>query len=139
MPRRFIRKREEDEVGFQLAPMIDMTFLLLIFFMVTTKITKEQKKMDIKLPIAASAKTPDDFSGREIVNIDDEGRIFTGDTLVTQTELRTYLQKRLAAVPPLIVYVRADSQTDVSVIKEVMRTCASAGAIQVIFGSHRQR
>jgi biopolymer transport protein ExbD len=138
MKRRFGRKRDEDEVGFQLAPMIDMTFLLLIFFMVTTKITKEQKKMDIRLPLAASARTPEDFAGRDIVNIDDEGRIFTGDNPVTQTELRTYLQKRLAAVPPLIVYVRADSKTDVKIVKEVMRTCASAGAVEVIFGSHRK-
>ena len=34
-------RRSDDEVGFQLAPMIDMTFLLLVFFMVTTKISKE--------------------------------------------------------------------------------------------------
>ncbi len=138
MKRRFGSKRDEDEVGFQLAPMIDMTFLLLIFFMVTTKITKEQKKMDIKLPFASSSKTPDDFSGRDIVNIDDQGRIFTGDTPVTQTELRAYLQKRLVLVPPLIVYVRADSKTDVKIIKEVMRACASAGAVEVVFGSHRK-
>lgn len=37
------QRRQFDEAGFQLAPMIDMTFLLLIFFMVTTKITKEKK------------------------------------------------------------------------------------------------
>jgi biopolymer transport protein ExbD len=42
-----ILRRAEDEVGFQLAPMIDMTFLLLIFFMVTTKISKEQIKEEV--------------------------------------------------------------------------------------------
>ncbi|MFM7375449.1 MAG: ExbD/TolR family protein, partial [Chthoniobacterales bacterium] len=45
-------------MGFQLAPMIDMTFLLLIFFMVTTKISKEQIKEEIKLPVASSAIIP---------------------------------------------------------------------------------
>ena len=50
-----IIRRPEDNVGFQLAPMIDMTFLLLIFFMVTTKISKEQIKQEIKLPVASNA------------------------------------------------------------------------------------
>jgi biopolymer transport protein ExbD len=48
------RKAPQDEVGFNITPMIDMTFLLLIFFMVTTKITNEQVKKDIALPTAIS-------------------------------------------------------------------------------------
>ena len=43
-----LAKKQEDEIGFQLAPMIDMTFLLLIFFMVTTKISKEVICCDFK-------------------------------------------------------------------------------------------
>ena len=65
-----IAKKQEDEIGFQLAPMIDMTFLLLIFFMVTTKISKDQVKVDIKLPTAANATIPNDISNRDIISID---------------------------------------------------------------------
>jgi len=73
------RIRTEDEVSFQLAPMIDMTFLLLIFFMVTSKLSKEQIKMDIRLPVASAAVLPKDLGNRDLLNIDAEGRYFIGD------------------------------------------------------------
>ena len=50
---------KEEAVSFQITPMIDMTFLLLIFFMVTSKLSKEQVKMDVNLPTASAAKIPD--------------------------------------------------------------------------------
>ena len=133
-----IKRKAGDDVSFQLAPMIDMTFLLLIFFMVTTKITKEKKKLDIALPIAAAAQVPDDLSGREIINIDEQGQYFVGDRLVTEKELKAYMKQRLIDFPPLRIYVRADAQTPAKDMKKMMKICAEAGAIEVIFGSHRK-
>jgi biopolymer transport protein ExbD len=131
-------RRKSEDVSFQLAPMIDMTFLLLIFFMVTTKITQEKKKLDIVLPVASAAVTPDDFSGRDIINLDDRGSIYIGERAVEMPELRAYLRQRLIDVPPLRIYVRADSRTPAKDIKAIMRACAEAGAIEVIFGTHRR-
>lgn len=133
-----IRRRDGDDVSFQLAPMIDMTFLLLIFFMVTTKITKEKKKLDIALPVAAAAMTPEDLSGREIINLDAKGQIFIGDKPADEKRLQAYLKQRLIDVPPLRIYVRADAQTPAKEIKNIMKMCAEAGAIEVIFGSYRK-
>ncbi|WP_082408228.1 ExbD/TolR family protein [Verrucomicrobium spinosum] len=64
------RRRHPDEPSFQMTPMIDMTFLLLIFFMVTTKMSKEQVKLEVALPTASAAIQPEDLSNRDIVNID---------------------------------------------------------------------
>ncbi len=134
-----ISRRAVDEVSFQLAPMIDMTFLLLIFFMVTTKITKEKKKLEINLPVATAAVTPEDLSGRDILNLDDKGRIYVGDSQMEMKELKAYLRQRLIDVPPLRIYVRADATTPAKEIKSVMRACAEAGAIEVIFGSLKKQ
>jgi biopolymer transport protein ExbD len=135
----FGKKKRKEEVGFQLAPMIDMTFLLLVFFMVTTKITRDQMKMIIALPVAFAAKQPDDLSGRDIINVDAEGQIFAGERPLSSAQLKTYLKQRLIDVPPLRIYVRADANTDVKIIKQIMGACAEAGAIEVIFGSHREK
>jgi len=132
------KRKSGDDVSFQLAPMIDMTFLLLIFFMVTTKITKEKKKLDIALPVASAAKTPDDFSGREIINLDDQGKIFIGDSLSSEKNLKAYLKQRLIDFPPLRIYVRADARTPAREIKKIMKMCAEAGAVEVIFGSYKK-
>ncbi|MEM6821443.1 MAG: biopolymer transporter ExbD [Verrucomicrobiota bacterium] len=132
------KRRQGDDVSFQLAPMIDMTFLLLIFFMVTTKITKEKKKLDIDLPVASAALTPDDLSGREIINLDGSGQIFIGDEMASEKKLKAYLKQRLIDFPPLRIYVRADAKTPAKSIKKIMKMCAEAGAIEVIFGSYKK-
>ena len=132
-----IIRRPEDNVGFQLAPMIDMTFLLLIFFMVTTKISKEQIRQEIKLPVASNAVIPAEVSNRDIISIDGEGRYFIGQTPADRKALAAYLKKRFENFPPLRLYIRADKNTPGRQIKEVMKMAAEAGAIDVIFGSYQ--
>ena len=132
-----ILRRAEDEVGFQLAPMIDMTFLLLIFFMVTTKISKEQIKEEVKLPVASNAIIPEDVSNRDIISIDAQGRYFIGQEIADKKRLAEYLKKRFENTPPLRLYIRADQKTSGKKIKEIMKMAADAGAVDVIFGSYQ--
>jgi biopolymer transport protein ExbD len=131
-----VERRHTTQPGFMLAPMIDMTFLLLIFFMVTTRISKEQIKLEIKLPIAANAVLPDDLANRDIINIGGDGTYFLKSNPVTKEQLSRYLKQRFKDYPPLRLYVRADRDTPGKKIKEVMRLAAEAGAIDVIFGSY---
>ncbi len=136
---RLIKKAEED-VGFQLAPMIDMTFLLLVFFMVTTKISKEQIKVEIKLPTASNGVIPSDLSNRDIISIDGQGNYFVGQSPATKEELKAYLTKRYEAKTPvpLRLYVRADKKTPGKQVKELMKLASDAGAVNVIFGSYQR-
>jgi biopolymer transport protein ExbD len=124
-------------MGFQLAPMIDMTFLLLIFFMVTTKISKEQIKEEVKLPVASNAIIPEDVSNRDIISIDAQGRYFIGQEIADKKRLAEYLKKRFENTPPLRLYIRADQKTSGKKIKEIMKMAADAGAVDVIFGSYQ--
>jgi biopolymer transport protein ExbD len=132
-----ITRRPDDEMGFQLAPMIDMTFLLLIFFMVTTKISKEQIKEEIKLPLASNAVIPKDVSNRDIISLDGQGNYFIGNEPTDKKKLAEYLKKRFENTPPLRLYIRADKTTPAKKIKEVMKMAADAGAVDVIFGSYQ--
>lgn len=131
-------KKPEEEVGFQLAPMIDMTFLLLIFFMVTTKISKEQLKVDIALPVASNAISPEDISNRDIISIDERGEYWIGQRMVDKKELAEYMRQRFIDFPPLKLYVRADANTPGRKIKEFMKMASEAGAINVIFGTYQK-
>lgn len=130
-------KKQEDEVGFQLAPMIDMTFLLLVFFMVTTKISKEQVKMEIKLPVASNAVIPSNLADRDIISIDGQGQYFVGQNPMSRKELTAYLKERFKNFPPLRLYVRADKNTPGKQIKELMKIASEAGALNVIFGTYQ--
>jgi len=132
-----LAKKQEDEIGFQLAPMIDMTFLLLIFFMVTTKISKEQVNVEIKLPTAANASIPDDLSNRDIISIDKDGTYYIGQNPADKKELTAHLKERFKVNPPHRLYVRADKNTPGKQIKELMRIASEAGAVNVIFGTYQ--
>jgi len=132
------RKRVVEEVSFQLAPMIDMTFLLLVFFMVTTKISKEKTSVQVRLPVATSAVVPSDVSNRDIVSLDEKGNLYIGDRPVDKKELQAWLKQRFIDYPPPQIYIRADSKTPAKKIKEIMRFASEAGAINIIFGSYQK-
>jgi biopolymer transport protein ExbD len=130
------RPAAADDPGFQLTPMIDMTFLLLIFFMVTTKMSKEQVKMDVRLPSASAAVLPNDLSNRDIINLDAAGNFHVANTQVSRDQLAAHLKARFRNAPPLKLYLRADRHTPAKTIRDFMTMATEAGAVTVIFASH---
>ena len=130
MDRRRLRRVQHDEVGMQIAPMIDVTLLLLFFFMLSGKLTKDTKLLDINMPMAASGKVPEDMGDRDVINIDENGRLFTGNQPVNAKQLIVHLKERFKNYPPLKLYIRADARTPGKQIKEVMRMASEAGPLR---------
>lgn len=137
--RRRMRRVHHEEIGLQIAPMIDVTLLLLFFFMLSGKLTKNAKMMNIKVPQASAVKSPDNEGDRDVINIDENGQLFAGNTPVNKKELTTHLQQRFKNYPPLKLYIRADAHTPAKQVKEVMAIASEAGAIEVIFGVLQKR
>jgi biopolymer transport protein ExbD len=132
--RRRLRRPPHEEVGLQIAPMIDVTMLLLFFFMLTGKISQGQKQKNVNLPKAYAGQIPKDLSGRDFINVDEKGQIYSGDRPVNLPQLKAYLKQRFIDYPPLKLYVRADAKTPAKQVKEIMKAAAEAGAIEVVFG-----
>jgi len=133
-PRRRMRRVHHEEIGLQIAPMIDVTLLLLFFFMLSGKLTKEAKLMNINVPQAAAGKIPEDMGDRDIINIDENGQLFSGNEPMDKKKLTAHLKERFKNYPPLKLDVRADAHTPGKQIKEVMTIASEAGAVEVIFG-----
>jgi len=127
------RKRPLDEVSFQITPMIDMTFLLLIFFMVTQRITEQELSVPVELPVAVSAADPE-RTERDIINIDGEGQYYIGDHPASQEEVLEHLRVKFENFPPLQIYLRADQDTPAKKIREFVEMATEVGAIDLIFG-----
>lgn len=131
------KPRPADQLSFQITPMIDMTFLLLIFFMVTFKITKDEKNLQVKLPVTHTSKIPRDMSNRDVINIDDHGQYFIKNAPASKEEVGAHLTERFRNFPPLRVYIRADRDTPARQLKELLGLCSEAGALDIIIGSYR--
>ncbi|RFC46250.1 MAG: biopolymer transport protein ExbD [Verrucomicrobia bacterium] len=135
--RRRIRRVPQEEVGLQIAPMIDVTLLLLFFFMLSGKLTKSAKLKNIKVPLASSSHTPENTGERDVINVDAHGDWFAGDQHVNTAELISHLKARFKNHPPLKLQVRADASTPAVRIKELMHLAADAGASEVVYGVRR--
>ncbi|MDF1814464.1 MAG: biopolymer transporter ExbD [Verrucomicrobiales bacterium] len=128
------KKKDDSPVSFQITPMIDMTFLLLVFFMVTSKLTEQKVKKDISLPQASASIRPKDHSQRDVINIDDNGRYFIADAEVSNDQLNEFLKKRYGVNTPYVIYLRADQNMPAKKIGEFMEMATEAGVDRVIFG-----
>ncbi len=119
----------------QIAPMVDITWILIIFFMVTNEIVENEFDVPVELPLASAAEVPDDTAGRVIVNIDASGGYHIGSEATDLAELTAHLTRQMIEYPPLKVYLRADANTPALRTKEFYRACAEAGAVEVVLGT----
>ncbi len=119
-----------------MAPMIDMVFLLLVFFMCVSNLAQAERSHPVELPESDKAKVPDDLSDRGIVTVAADGLIYLGATQATLETFESVIRERVAANPDLRVQVRADRQTQYADIRKVLQACARAGAYQVIYATY---
>ncbi len=121
-----------------MAPMIDMVFLLLVFFMCVSTLAQAERQIALELPESEQSQVPDHLAGRGIVSIDAEGGIYLGATAVDRAVLISSLRQSLREQPELTVQVRADRQTLYESIKPVLKACAEAGAFEIIYATHQR-
>ena len=129
---------EEDEVEFQMAPMIDVVFLLLIFFMCASSFHVVDREEDVVLPIAEQSKTRKEMHGELIVNVKSDGTILVSDKPFGLGELQAGLREAVDMVKGTSVVIRGDRATKHGIILEVMRACAEADISDVSFAALQQ-
>jgi len=111
-----------------LTPLIDVVFLILIFFLVTSEFEDEEKRLDIVLPSATSA-VPMTGKPREItVDIDQQGSVFLSGQPTSLDELNKLLEVAAATNPTnQSVVIRADRATAFQPVVDVMNICNQTG------------
>ena len=125
--------QDREEARFAMAPMIDMVFLLLVFFMCASHLS-HRRTLPLDMPTASSGVVPEDRPDRWIVNITEDGAIHSGTTPIEADALRALVAERRARDPNLKVYLRADADCEHRQVKRVMKSMAEAGIDQFIFG-----
>jgi biopolymer transport protein ExbD len=131
----------EDGVPLDMSPMIDLTFLLLVFFMVASHLITVQIDRRVDPPTAKNAQVAKESSGRVVVNILADGSIWgqNEEELTTTEAIQDYVdQVRVRNEEksiPTRLNLRADKNVDTRDIKKVVQAAGEAGVSEVIFGS----
>ena len=116
-----------DELTLNMAPMIDIVFLLLIFFMVSTTFVDREKQMSIELPLAQSGETPEREPEEVVINVGRDGRVFLGLAEVPQDALLASLTRTAGENPETPVTIRGHKEALHEHVVAVMDTCRRAG------------
>jgi biopolymer transport protein ExbD len=123
--------------GFQIAPMVDIVFLLLIFFLVTWNFSRSETELDIKVPKAREGKETRRAVGEVILNIKADGSTIMNRRPLDAAALGEALQKIAALYPDQAVILRADENTDYRHVVAVLDICRKANIWNVAFATSR--
>jgi biopolymer transport protein ExbD len=127
-----LRRSRSEEPDVNLTPLIDVVFILLLFFMVSTTFQRESE-INIELPEASAEPVEERDETLEIV-IDAEGHYFIDEQQVVNTELETLkqaIQKFLGERSEIPVVIRADRLTPYESVVRAMDATAQLGLLQM--------
>src|SRR5215216_4617970 len=126
----------EGNLGFQIAPMIDVVFVIMLFFMVMAGAVKVENELNTQLPGTAESSTSTDFVDEQIVVISEAGEIMLNDEpfdspqskdlpQLTGTLMRLK-QTSDAAKAPVAVTILSEEQAEYSRTVDVLNALAAA-------------
>ncbi len=138
--RRTHPKHEEQAIGFQIAPMIDVVFVIMLFFMVLAGARQVEKDLAMTLP-SEEQSTEDVTPMEEQVAVDVDGEIAHNDEPVTVEELKRNFTRLAAQAKaeggekptPIVVTISAEPDTPWEKVTNVMNAMSFAKIGNVTF------
>lgn len=134
-----VRKADhEPEPEFQIAPMIDILLVLLVFFMSISSTEVLQANQNVKLPVAKDAKQAKKNPGQVIINVlysptNNATSIEVDEKKMSPGELVGLLQAKVAKVPEMRVLVRADKEVRYEFMRTLLETVGKSNISDVTF------
>lgn len=141
--RRLDNNMNSGDVGFQIAPMIDVVFVIMLFFMIMAGSVKVERELTTKLPGIAVTTAPTDFVDEQIINISAQGEVSLNDQVFdtpTSTDLPRLKETLMrlkqtsdAAKSPVLITIVSDPQAKYSRTINVLDALSVAGIGTVTF------
>lgn len=126
-----------EPIGFQLAPMLDVVFLLLIFFVVTQKFILNEQDLKVKVPTAPKSTEETSRAINEIIinaREEDGELVITIDReKFTREKLSAMMKHMVSLDPNQPVRIRGDADMSWQKMADVISTCSQAGVWNVSF------
>jgi len=135
---KFGRKLQEEAETIPLAPLIDIVFLTLVFFLTVSTYSTMESEVDIELPTASSAVQSQRFQGEIYINIREDGRIILNNQELSLPKLQDVLNRVAQHFPGGSVIIRGDRSAALGQAIEVLNCCRNADIANVSFAALRE-
>jgi biopolymer transport protein ExbD len=132
-----IHMEPEGNLDFQIAPMVDVIFILILFFMCSAGATKVENELSLKLPGRLSQDQPMRMLDEQIIEINESGQIILNDSQMDTASLRGTLQRYKAmsddTKSATVITILTAKNTKYQRIIDVLNECAAAKIESVTF------
>lgn len=122
-----LRQPRGEDPTINLTPMIDVVFLLVIFFLVGTKFSEREGRIPVNVPGVGQPQAMVRGPDKRVVEVTRDGAIYLDGEHVTAEQLRMELHRAAAAYPELGVVVRGDAAGTLDIYARVLSICSNSG------------
>jgi biopolymer transport protein ExbD len=126
-----IRTQRDEQPSLNLTPMIDVVFLLIIFFMVGTKFTELERKIKLEVPEVSDSGALTSAPEKKVINVYHDGSITIDRQVVTLLQLTELLRIAGAEYQDLGVLIRGDAEGPFQNVASVLGACRQAGVAEM--------
>ncbi|MBK1829820.1 biopolymer transporter ExbD [Verrucomicrobiaceae bacterium R5-34] len=127
--------REPESAAFPLAPMIDVVFLLLIFFIATMQFSQSERELNVSVPVAEEGADAQQTVGEIIVNVKENGEVVVDNSVMSQDQLYAKLTRIAAVHKNQAIRIRGDGKVEYQKIVQVIDVCQKAGIPNISFAT----
>lgn len=125
---------DADEGALNMTPLIDVVFMLLVFFLVATTFAKEEVEMDLNLPEASTGQEGQEAK-RIVINVRRSGELVVDGRKVTVEALTQKLRAAARRNREQEVLIRGDTKAQFGIVARVLDVCRAAPLTQIAIGA----
>jgi biopolymer transport protein ExbD len=139
---------DDGTLGFQIAPMVDVVFVIMLFFMVMAGAVKVENELTTRLPGSAENSSATEFNDETIIGISDEGEVTLNDEPFDAPESADLPQLRATlmrlkenadnAKQPAVVTINSEARAKYSRTIDVLNALAAAKITNVTFNVNEE-
>ena len=131
----FRKRAQSPLLGFQIAPMVDILLVLLVFFIVTWNFALTENELDVKIPSAVSAKEQQPVANQTVLNIRRDGTVVMNRKELSREDLLVKLKQLADLYPDYAIIVRGDEGLEFRDLMAVLDICNQAKIWNVAFAT----
>ena len=130
-------EKDSSDVQFQMAPMVDILFLLLCFFVSSQMFAKWETEQGVQIPTSTEGDLPERLPGEIIINVHQDGRIVVQQRELDERSLGAVLKRVVSLVDgkPVPVVIRADERADFKYVIRIMDQCKKVNIRDISFAT----
>jgi len=134
--RKIINTQQEEDVSIDMTPMLDVVFIMLIFFIVTANFVKETG-IDVNRPNAPTATVKE--KANILIAIDSDNTIWVDQRAIDIRRLSPLIERLHAESPQGSVVIQADKESKTDWLIKVMDAARAAGVTDIAVGAQKDR